>query len=127
MAYDKEKKKPSVLVLDDDEFSHLLIKEFLFHNGIKARHVFTGLEAMEELKTHNYDIMLIDIIMPQIDGISVIKALIREVNMPKIYVCSGLRKDKIDKILELRDVKVDGIISKMHMKEDIEILFAPYQ
>ncbi|MBR4758738.1 MAG: response regulator [Lachnospiraceae bacterium] len=58
-----------ILVVDDNEMNLKVIRNLLKLNGIVPEMVESGMQALEKLKENNYDIMLLDHMMPQMDGI----------------------------------------------------------
>lgn len=77
-----------------------------------------GLEVMEWYKTHNSDILILDISMPQMDGISVLEQLGDIANpMPKIIILTTY--DDIKLIKEVLKMGVTGFLSKSCAGEHI--------
>ena len=64
-----------VLVVDDHEDIRLLVKEVLETQGFDVETVDNGAGALETLKTSPFDLVLIDIMMPRMDGLRVCQAL----------------------------------------------------
>ena len=59
-----------VLLADDSEDNRVLIKTYLKNTGCEVVEVVNGREAVEKVKTENFDIVLMDIQMPVLDGYS---------------------------------------------------------
>lgn len=60
--------KTKVLIVEDDgDLGHVL-KQYLELNGFVAQRVFNGEEARNELRKNDYDILIIDVMMPKEDG-----------------------------------------------------------
>ncbi|BDU51550.1 ATP-binding protein [Haliovirga abyssi] len=64
-----------ILLADDSEYNQLLIKKLLAKLGLNCVSVENGLEAIEELKKSDYDILLLDRQMPIMDGEETLKEL----------------------------------------------------
>lgn len=58
----------NILIIDDDRFILNVFSRILQKEGYMVDVVETGQEALEKLKTKNYDLALIDIKLPDIDG-----------------------------------------------------------
>ena len=67
-----EKTKPKVLVIDDEEDIRKVLSEILKDNGYNADSAGTGGEALRKTKKKFYNLALIDIKLPDIDGIELL-------------------------------------------------------
>lgn len=66
---------PRVLVADDDKSIRQLLCRIVGREQIEVDCVADGLQAVESLKTHTYSVILLDLMMPNLDGFGVIKYL----------------------------------------------------
>ncbi len=62
------RKKIKVLAVDDEYFICRLIKRIMEQAGYDVVTVANGLEALDELSRNNFDLVLLDIMMPRLDG-----------------------------------------------------------
>ena len=69
------KSSPRVLIVDDDRLSRTLTMEFLAKVGIQADETSSGLSALEILAGKPYDLVLMDVQMPGIDGLETTRRL----------------------------------------------------
>ncbi len=60
----------TILIAEDDEFNYLFLKEIINSTKAKIIRVKNGIEAIEQAKKSKIDIILMDIKMPKLDGIS---------------------------------------------------------
>lgn len=67
--------KKTILVVDDDESLVKSVKYQLEHRGYYTYVAYDGKQAMEMVESHHPDLILLDIVMPNMDGYEVIKAL----------------------------------------------------
>ena len=57
-----------ILIVDDDEMVLMALDELLKPEGYEVKAVSSGTEALKRLDTHQYDLLMLDIIMPEMDG-----------------------------------------------------------
>ncbi|KZP01178.1 hypothetical protein CALVIDRAFT_492754 [Calocera viscosa TUFC12733] len=90
------KETPKVLVVDDDMVSRALSQKWLSKFGIEAEVAKNGEEAVKLARSTHFNLMLMDIVMPVIDGIGA-TTLIREFNAktPIISMTSNARPEEI--------------------------------
>lgn len=69
------KSQPQVLVADDDQSIRQLVCTIVRREGLAVDCVADGLEAIEKLKQHEYPVILLDLMMPRMDGFGVIDYL----------------------------------------------------
>jgi len=62
--------QPNVLVVDDDREIVRAIAKLLEMEGMHVLKAYNGLEAMDVLMTQNVQLILLDVMMPQMDGLS---------------------------------------------------------
>jgi CheY-like chemotaxis protein len=60
--------KKRILVVDDDEMVLMALNELLSPEGYDVHTVLSAKEALEKLDQNGYDLLLLDIIMPEMDG-----------------------------------------------------------
>lgn len=99
----------NILVCDDDKEIVEAIEIYLSAEGYNVLKAYDGLEAIETLKKNNVELLLIDIMMPNMDGIRATKK-IRETNSLPIIFLSAKSEDT-DKILGL-NIGADDYITK---------------
>ncbi len=76
---EKDPGSKSILIAEDEEIQRMLLKELLESYNYKTTAVSNGKFLLEELNTNNYDLLIVDNQMPDIDGVECIKK-IREMN-----------------------------------------------
>ncbi|HRM92838.1 MAG TPA: response regulator, partial [Alicycliphilus sp.] len=67
----------TLLIVDDDKHNRLLLTE-LFEGEYKIIQAKNGLQALELARAHAPDLILLDVLMPEMDGMAVIRALKRD-------------------------------------------------
>ena len=64
-----------ILLVDDEAIVHTTIGDYLKDVGHRIESVHDGVEALEAIKTHDYDLALIDIRMPRMDGMALLEEI----------------------------------------------------
>lgn len=98
------KGKTSVLVVEDDQFLRDLIVRKLDNEGFAVTEAIDGEEALHKIQEEKPQLILLDIILPGIDGFEVLKRLQSTPELSKIpvVILSNLgQKDDIDRGIEL--------------------------
>ena len=81
----------NILICDDAAFMRMMIKDFLTKNGYNvAGEAENGLKAVEKFKEVNPDLVLMDITMPEMDGIQALKEIKKIDGGAKVIMCSAM-------------------------------------
>ena len=88
-----EKMNASILVIEDDSSIQELIVEFLSSQGYNVDFASDGLEGISKFKQGNYDLIILDIMMPNLDGYSVCKMIRKNSTVPIIFL-SALNEEE---------------------------------
>lgn len=99
----------TVLVVDDEKEIRDAIEIYLKNDGITVIKARDGIEAIEKLHKHPVHLIILDIMMPRLDGISTTFKIREEKNIP-IIILSAKSEDS-DKILGLQ-VGADDYVTK---------------
>lgn len=102
--------KVSVLIVEDDQDLGNLLKQYLELNQFRADRVFNGEEARAVLKQKQYDILVLDVMMPKEDGFTLAKQ-IRQQYPEQAFLFVTARKQK-DDILNGLKLGADDYITK---------------
>lgn len=98
-----------ILLIDDDiEFTELLT-ELLSLEGFKMKVVHNGLEGLNELESNQYDLVLLDVMMPVLSGVKTLKRIRQKYSLPVLMLSA--RDDQIDRILGL-ELGADDYVPK---------------
>ena len=100
--------KRKILVVDDELAIRNLVRVVLERAGFEVTTARDGQEAIALLSASDYDVILLDVMMPKLDGLSVVDTLARS-NSPSLAHTYLLTAGSGD---ELLDLPVRGIIGK---------------
>jgi len=98
----------TVLIVDDEEKIRSMIKEYCFLENYDTLEAENGLEALKIVKEKKVDIIILDIMMPKMDGLTAYKEIKKE-NIPTIILSA--RTEEYDKLASF-DLGVDDYITK---------------
>ncbi len=99
----------TVLVVDDDKEIVDSISIFLQNDGHRVIKAYDGLEAMEKLSNNEVHLILLDVMMPKLDGIKALLKIREKRNIPVILVSA--KSEDTDKIIGL-NMGADDYITK---------------
>lgn len=105
-----------LLVVEDEKSLSKALVTILIKNGYSADAVYDGEEALEYLKGGNYDGMILDVMMPKMDGFEVLKR-VRENGSAIPILMLTARGDVDDKVAGLDGGANDYLIKPFAMKE----------
>lgn len=108
--------KINILIVEDDEAISNLIKINLNMAGYRSKQIFDGLEAYNLLKEEAFDLILMDIMLPGMDGFELMEK-IRELNIPVIFLTA--KNGLADKVTGLKSGAEDYIVKPF---ETVELL-----
>ena len=88
-------KKPiKVLVVDDEKGIRFLLEEALLHRGFEVSLARDGQESLEKLEENHFDLVITDINMPRVDGVSMLKRMRKTGREEKIIIMTGNPSDE---------------------------------
>ena len=90
-----------ILIVDDDDKIRALLKDFLVKNNFLVSTAIDGENALEKLKIFNFDVLILDIMMPGIDGFELTKIIRSKSLVPIIHLTAMGDTDNIIQGLEL--------------------------
>jgi len=109
--------KGHILVVDDEPDLRMMLSQILTGAGYEIKEASDGEEAITLLKKHKFDVTLLDIQMPIVDGIKVLK-FIKENRMPtKAIMLTGYADLK--HAMEAKEFGARDFIGKPYKIEDI--------
>ncbi len=128
-SFGKQENEPPlyrILAADDDESVRNVIAAFLKYSGLDADFAADGEEVLEKLTNGSYDILLIDLQMPVLDGIETVKEIRRKSIYDGLYIIAvtgnecGSRREEFRKWgfddCISKPLKLEPFIKKIHKK-----------
>ncbi len=101
--------KSIILVVDDDKDIRDMINIYLVNQGMNVYTAANGIEALDILKNIKVDLIILDIMMPKMDGIKACMKIREMLNVPIIILSAKI--DEADKILGLT-IGADDYVGK---------------
>jgi adenylate cyclase len=102
----------SVLVVDDDPVTRLMLKGSLERNGHQVTTAEDGPQALELVRFKSVDIILLDVLMPQMDGYGVLEQLKGDSELRHIPVIMVTSVDDVDSAVRCIELGADDYLSK---------------
>ncbi len=97
-----------ILVVDDEKLIREVIKEYCENENYEVDEASNGEEALNLIQNNSYDLLILDIMMPKLDGFSLCKK-INDKDIPIIILSA--RTDEFDKLMGF-DLGIDDYITK---------------
>jgi DNA-binding response OmpR family regulator len=106
-----------LLIVDDEEKIRSMIVKYAKHEGFETEEAANGMEAVEKCEAKDYDLCIMDIMMPELDGFSAVKEIKKtKPNMPFIMLSAlGEEYDKVHGF----DVGVDDYVTKPFSSKEL--------
>jgi DNA-binding response OmpR family regulator len=98
-----------VLVVDDEQKIRAVIREYAEWNGYEVTEATNGMEAADLCKQNDYDVIVMDVMMPKLDGFSSVKEIKKTKDIPVIMLSA--RAEEYDKLFAF-EVGVDDYMIK---------------
>lgn len=105
-----------ILICDDEEGIRTVIKRYAVYEGHDVFEACNGAEAIEACKKNEFDIIIMDIMMPEIDGFSAVKEIRKTSSVPVIMLSA--RGEEYDKIIGF-EIGVDDYVVKPFSSKEI--------
>lgn len=105
-----------LLIVDDEENIVNVLKEYAVFNGYEVETATDGAEAVEKVKESNYDCLLIDIMMPNMNGFDAVKEIKKFKNIPTIMISA--KSEEYDKLLGF-ELGIDDYIVKPFSPKEV--------
>ena len=105
-----------VLIVDDEEMIRGVLKEYVEFEGGTAYEAGDGMEAVKLCRENDFDIILMDIMMPRLDGFSAVKEIKKFKDIPVIMLSA--RSEEYDKLFGF-EIGVDDYVTKPFSPKEV--------
>ncbi len=113
-------KNIKVLVVDDEENIRFLFKEELEEEGYMVDIASNGFDAIEKVKSSKYDVIVMDIKMPGMDGIQALNEIKNMIKDQPVILCSAYGEFKQDFSSWISDAYVVKSADTSELKQTIK-------
>ena len=105
-----------MLIVDDEEMIREVLREYAEYEGYEASEAENGRDAVQMCRDNDYDIILMDIMMPKLDGYSAVKEIKKIKDIPVIMLSA--RGEEYDKLFGF-EMGVDDYVVKPFSPKEI--------
>ena len=105
-----------VLIVDDEEMIRGVLKEYVEFEGGTAYEAADGMQAVKLCRDNDFDIILMDVMMPRLDGFSAVKEIKKIKNIPVIMLSA--RGEEYDKLFGF-EIGVDDYVTKPFSPKEV--------
>jgi DNA-binding response OmpR family regulator len=106
---DRRKEMKKILIVDDEEKIREVIREYAEFSGYEAEEAADGMSAIGMVKLNDYDLIIMDIMMPKLDGFSAVKEIQKIKDIPVIMLSA--RGEEYDKLFGF-ELGIDDYVVK---------------
>ena len=112
--------KIKVLVAEDEVNLGQILSNFLSGRGCAVRTVTDGRAAIDALRAEAYDVALLDIVMPELDGLEVLKQVRTEADPPEVIIITG--NGTIETAISAMKLGAYDYMAKPYRMAEIDVL-----
>ena len=105
----------SILIVDDEEHIREVLREYAEFEGHEVDEACDGMQAVEMAKSKDYDIIVMDVMMPKLDGYSAVKEIRKLKNVPVLMLSA--RGEEYDKLFGFELGADDYVVKPFSPKE----------
>lgn len=99
----------NLLIVDDEEKIREVIREYCEFEGYNVDEASNGMEAIKSIEKNDYDLIVMDIMMPKIDGFGAVREIRKKSNIPILMLSA--RGDELDKLYGF-ELGIDDYVTK---------------
>src|SRR6185436_10879810 len=116
MELNQENRRPTILIVEDEENLQEALKLNLELEGYEVSCVGTGLEALKKLDGEMFDLVIMDVMLPEVDGITVTESLRLQHNEVPILIVSA-KSSGADRVMGLKKGADDYLVKPFNLEE----------
>ena len=110
---------PSILIVDDEPMTRNLLRLMLERAGFRILEAEDGLKALEAVAEHNPDMLILDVMMPNMDGVTVCETLRAEAETAALPVILLSARTSPDAVRQGMQAGADRYLSKPISREEL--------
>ncbi|MFZ9386423.1 MAG: response regulator transcription factor, partial [Chitinophagaceae bacterium] len=111
-----EERKPSILLVEDEENLHEALRLNLELEGFSVTSSYDGVSALEAVQGEYFDLIILDVMLPEMDGINVTETIRLKNNEVPILILSA-RNSSADRVLGLKKGADDYLTKPFNLEE----------
>lgn len=104
-----------ILIVDDEESIGEIISYNLEKEGFASEIAYDGLQCLKALEKSNFDLVLLDVMMPNLDGFQTLQEIRKTSRIPVIMLTA--KEEEVDKVLGLELGADDYVVKPFSMRE----------
>ena len=101
-----------LLIVDDNKVNRILLSRGVEHHGHKVETAENGKQALEKLRSGSYDLMLLDIEMPEMNGYEVLEACLQDDELRNIPIIMTSSLDELDSVVKCVELGAEDYLNK---------------
>ncbi len=105
-----------ILIVDDEEMIRAVLREYIEFEGGEADEASDGMEAVKLCRERDYDVILMDVMMPRLDGFSAVKEIRKFKQTPVIMLSA--RGEEYDKLFGF-EIGSDDYVTKPFSPKEV--------
>ena len=105
-----------ILIVDDEEMIRSVLREYVEFEGNEAIEAADGMEAVKLCRDADFDLILMDIMMPKLDGFSAVKEIKKIKDIPVIMLSA--RGEEYDKLFAF-EIGADDYVTKPFSPKEV--------
>ena len=98
-----------ILIVDDEDYIREVVHEYAEINGYEADEATDGIDALDKIRSVTYDCVILDVMMPRLDGFSACREIKKIQDIPVIILSA--RQEEYDKLFGF-ELGVDDYVVK---------------
>ena len=115
----KPRQPARIMVVDDDPDTVAVLSGYLVREGFAAVGAFSGADCLRMVQEDAVDVILLDLMMPQMDGFAVVRALKNRAATAEIPIIMVTARDDIDARAEGMRLGVSDFLSKPVLRHQL--------